>query len=49
MSENEAADPMADEEAIQGLKDAEIAEYYNSIEEQRNLDAEVLASTEEDN
>ena len=49
MSESEAADPMADEEAIQGLKDAEIAEYYNSIEEQRNLDAEVLASTEEDN
>lgn len=49
MSESEVADPMADEEAIQGLKDAEIAEYYNSIEEQRNLDAEVLASTEEDN
>ena len=48
MSENEVADPMADEEAIQGLKDAEIAEYYNSIEEQKSLDAEVLANTEED-
>ena len=48
MSENEVAGPMADEEAIQGLKDAEIAEYYNSIEEQKSLDAEVLANTEED-
>lgn len=48
MSESEVADPVADEEAIQGLKDAEIAEYYNSIEEQKSLDAEVLANTEED-
>ena len=46
MAESEVADPMADEEAIQGLKDAEIAEYYNSIEEQRNLDADLLNSEE---
>lgn len=47
MAETEVADPEADEEAIQGLKDAEIAEYYNSIEEQKNLDADLFNSEEE--
>ena len=47
MAETEAADPESDEEAIQGLKDAEIAEYYNSIEEQKNLDADLFNSEEE--
>lgn len=47
MAETEIADPEADEEAIQGLKDAEIAEYYNSIEEQKNLDADLFNSEEE--
>lgn len=47
MAETEVADPEVDEEAIQGLKDAEIAEYYNSIEEQKNLDADLFNSEEE--
>ena len=47
MAETETADPESDEEAIQGLKDAEIAEYYNSIEEQKNLDADLFNSEEE--
>lgn len=47
MAETETADPESDEEAIQGLKDAEIAEYYNSIEEQRMLDADLFNSEEE--
>ena len=47
MAETEAADPESDEEAIQGLKDAEIAEYYNSIEEQKMLDADLFNSEEE--
>lgn len=47
MAETEVADPEADEEAIQGLKDAEIAEYYNSIEEQKSLDADLFNSEEE--
>ena len=47
MAETEVADPEANEEAIQGLKDAEIAEYYNSIEEQKNLDADLFNSEEE--
>ena len=47
MAETEVADPEADEEAIQGLKDAEIAEYYNLIEEQKNLDADLFNSEEE--
>lgn len=47
MAETEVADPEADEEAIQGLKDAEIAEYYNSIEEQKSLDADLFSSEEE--
>ena len=47
MAETETADPESDEEAIQGLKDAEIAEYYNSIEEQKNLDADLFHSEEE--
>ena len=47
MAETETADPESDEEAIQGLKDAEIAEYYNSIEEQKNLDADLFDSEEE--
>lgn len=46
MAETEVADPEADEEAIQGLKDAEIAEYYNSIEEQKSLDADLFNSEE---
>lgn len=48
MAETETADPESDEEAIQGLKDAEIAEYYNSIEEQKNLDADLFNSEEEE-
>ena len=44
MAETETADPESDEEAIQGLKDAEIAEYYNSIEEQKMLDADLFNS-----
>lgn len=47
MAETETADPESDEEAIQGLKDAEIAEYYNSIEEQKMLDADLFNSEEE--
>ena len=47
MAETETVDPESDEEAIQGLKDAEIAEYYNSIEEQKNLDADLFNSEEE--
>ena len=47
MAETEVADPEVDEEAIQGLKDAEIVEYYNSIEEQKNLDADLFNSEEE--
>lgn len=47
MAETETVDPESDEEAIQGLKDAEIAEYYNSIEEQRMLDADLFNSEEE--
>ena len=47
MAETETADLESDEEAIQGLKDAEIAEYYNSIEEQKNLDADLFNSEEE--
>ena len=47
IAETETADPESDEEAIQGLKDAEIAEYYNSIEEQKNLDADLFNSEEE--
>ena len=47
MAEIETVDPESDEEAIQGLKDAEIAEYYNSIEEQRMLDADLFNSEEE--
>lgn len=47
MAETEIVDPESDEEAIQGLKDAEIAEYYNSIEEQRMLDADLFNSEEE--
>lgn len=47
MAETETIDPESDEEAIQGLKDAEIAEYYNSIEEQRMLDADLFNSEEE--
>lgn len=47
MAETEVADSEVDEEAIQGLKDAEIAEYYNSIEEQKNLDADLFNSEEE--
>ena len=47
MAETETIDPESDEEAIQGLKDAEIAEYYNSIEEQKNLDADLFNSEEE--
>ena len=47
MAETEVADPEVDEEAIQGLKDAEIAEYYNSIEEQKMLDADLFNSEEE--
>ena len=47
MAETESVDPESDEEAIQGLKDAEIAEYYNSIEEQKNLDADLFNSEEE--
>ena len=46
-TETETADLESDEEAIQGLKDAEIAEYYNSIEEQKNLDADLFNSEEE--
>ena len=47
MAETETVDPESDEEAIQGLKDAEIAEYYNSIEEQKMLDADLFNSEEE--
>ena len=47
MAETETTDPESDEEAIQGLKDAEIAEYYNSIEEQKMLDADLFNSEEE--
>lgn len=47
MAETETIDPESDEEAIQGLKDAEIAEYYNSIEEQKMLDADLFNSEEE--
>lgn len=47
MAETESVDPESDEEAIQGLKDAEIAEYYNSIEEQKMLDADLFNSEEE--
>ena len=47
MAETKVTDPETDEEAIQGLKDAEIAEYYNSIEEQKNLDADLFNSEEE--
>ena len=47
MAETETVDPESDEEAIQGLKDAEIAEYYNSIEEQKILDADLFNSEEE--
>ena len=47
IAETETVDPESDEEAIQGLKDAEIAEYYNSIEEQKNLDADLFNSEEE--
>ena len=47
MAETETVDPESDEEAIKGLKDAEIAEYYNSIEEQKNLDADLFNSEEE--
>lgn len=47
MAETETVDPESDEEAIQGLKDAEIAEYYNSIKEQKMLDADLFNSEEE--
>ena len=47
MAETETVDPESDEEEIQGLKDAEIAEYYNSIEEQKMLDADLFNSEEE--
>ena len=47
MAETETVDPESDEEAIQGLKDAEIAEYYNLIEDQKNLDADLFNSEEE--
>lgn len=44
MAEAEDVEPFSkeDEERIEGLKDAEIAEYYNSIEEQKALDAELF-------
>lgn len=50
MAENEKVDPlMESDEHIQGLKDAEIAEYYNSIEEQKMADSELFKEEEEDN